>query len=88
MRKVEYGLGDIVEMKKQHPCGTNRWQITRMGADIKIKCTGCDHVVMMRRSKFDKMIKKVLVSADDAGAEHQSIEHANQNVLGKSSKKR
>ncbi len=44
-----YELNDLVEMKKPHPCGTNRWQIIRMGADIKIQCTGCGHIVMMPR---------------------------------------
>ena len=48
---MEYGLNDIVEMKKQHPCGTNRWQITRMGADNNI---------MMPRREFNKKIKKIL----------------------------
>ncbi|WP_125583645.1 DUF951 domain-containing protein [Levilactobacillus cerevisiae] len=59
-----YDLGDLVEMKKAHPCGTNRWEITRMGADIKIKCTNCGHVVMLSRREFEKKLKKVLVKAD------------------------
>ena len=44
----EYALNDIVEMKKPHPCGVNRWQIIRVGADIKIECTGCSHIVMKK----------------------------------------
>jgi hypothetical protein len=56
----EYTLGDIVEMKKAHPCGTNRWEIIRTGADIKIKCCNCSRVIMMPRSKFNKGLKKVL----------------------------
>lgn len=59
-----YDLGDLVEMKKPHPCGTNRWEITRMGADIKIKCTNCGHVVMLSHREFEKKLKKVLVKAD------------------------
>ncbi|MCE6011115.1 DUF951 domain-containing protein [Levilactobacillus brevis] len=59
-----YDLGDLVEMKKPHPCGTNRWEITRMGADIKIRCTNCGHVVMLSRREFEKKLKKVLVKAD------------------------
>ncbi|STX18804.1 DUF951 domain-containing protein [Levilactobacillus brevis] len=59
-----YDLGDLVEMKKPHPCGNNRWEITRMGADIKIKCTNCGHVVMLSRREFEKKLKKVLVKAD------------------------
>jgi len=61
-----YDLGDLVEMKKAHPCGANRWEITRMGADIKIKCTNCGHVVMLSRREFEKKLKKVLVRKADA----------------------
>ncbi|WP_423230447.1 DUF951 domain-containing protein [Clostridium amylolyticum] len=53
-------MGDIVQMKKMHPCGTDKWEIIRMGADIKIKCTGCGRIIMLSRSKFEKDIKKVL----------------------------
>lgn len=49
-----FDLNDIVEMKKPHACKTNRWQIIRMGADIKIKCLGCAHIVMMPRREFTK----------------------------------
>lgn len=59
-----YDKGDIVMMKKVHPCGTNRWKITRVGADIKIECQGCGHIVMMTRQKFDKGLKKVIEKAD------------------------
>ncbi|WP_283680231.1 DUF951 domain-containing protein [Lentilactobacillus sp. Marseille-Q4993] len=61
-----YELNDIVEMKKPHPCGTNRWQIIRMGADIKIQCTGCMHIVMLRRKDFEKKLKKVLEKASES----------------------
>ncbi len=60
-----YELHDIVEMKKPHPCGTNRWEIIRMGADIKIQCTGCQHIVMLARREFDKKLKKILQKAED-----------------------
>ena len=59
-----YDKGDIVMMKKAHPCGTNRWKITRVGADIKIECQGCGHIVIMTRQKFDKGLKKVIEKAD------------------------
>lgn len=55
-----YDLGDIVEMKKPHACQTNRWEIVRMGADIKIKCLNCGHIVMLMRRDFDKKLKRVL----------------------------
>ncbi|MEE6635017.1 DUF951 domain-containing protein [Limosilactobacillus pontis] len=63
---ANYDKGDVVMMKKAHPCGTNRWEITRVGADIKIQCQGCGHVVMMTRQKFDKRLKKVIEKANPA----------------------
>lgn len=65
MEEKNYALGDIVEMRKGHPCGENRWKIIRMGADIKIKCLGCEHIVMIPRSRFNKMLKKVLISGEE-----------------------
>lgn len=56
----EYSIGSIVEMKKAHPCGTNNWEITRVGADIKIKCTNCGRTIMIPRIEFNKKIKKVI----------------------------
>lgn len=55
---MDYNVGDIVEMKKGHPCGSNKWEITRVGVDFKFKCLGCDHVIMISREKALKMIKK------------------------------
>ena len=55
-----YDLHDIVEMKRPHACQTNRWEIIRMGADIKIKCVNCAHIVMMTRREFEKKLKKIL----------------------------
>lgn len=56
----EYKLGSIVKMKKEHPCGTNEWIITRIGADIKIKCRKCDRSVMLTRIDFNKKLKKII----------------------------
>jgi hypothetical protein len=58
-------LNDIVEMKKGHPCGENRWQIIRVGADIKIKCLGCSRIVMIERNKFEKNMKKLLERSEE-----------------------
>ncbi|EAD4933753.1 DUF951 domain-containing protein, partial [Listeria monocytogenes] len=57
-------LNDIVEMKKPHPCGTNRFKIIRMGMDIRIKCEGCGHSVMIPRREFERKVKKILVKAE------------------------
>jgi len=59
-----FDLGDIVEMKKQHPCGTNEWKVIRMGADVRIKCEGCQHSVMIPRREFEKKMKKVVKKAE------------------------
>ena len=55
-----FNLGDIVEMKKTHPCGSKNWEIVRLGADIKIKCLGCGRLVMLPRIKFDSGVKKII----------------------------
>lgn len=60
MENKEYNLGNIVEMKKGHPCGANEWEIIRLGADIKIKCVNCGRIVMLPRIEFNKKIKKIL----------------------------
>jgi len=56
----EYKIGSIVIMKKAHPCGTNEWEITRIGADIKIKCINCGRSIMMPRIDFNKKLKKIV----------------------------
>ena len=53
-------LGDLVQMRKTHPCGSDRWVVIRIGADIKIRCQGCGRIVMMDRAVFLKRRKKLL----------------------------
>ncbi|NBI29198.1 DUF951 domain-containing protein [Chengkuizengella marina] len=65
MENNQFQMGDVVQMKKQHPCGTNEMEIIRMGMDIRIKCLGCQHSVLMPRSKFVKRMKKVLRSKNE-----------------------
>lgn len=55
--KKEYNLNDQVIMKKPHACGTNLWEITRTGVDIKIKCINCNREIMMDRLEFEKKLK-------------------------------
>ena len=57
--KNDYKIGDIAIMKKEHPCGSSEWEITRLGADIKIKCLKCRHSVMLTRIDFNKKLKKI-----------------------------
>lgn len=56
----EYNIGTKVIMKKQHPCGTNLFEVVRTGVDIKIKCVNCGRIVMLPRIDFNKKIKKIV----------------------------
>ena len=58
MDKLE--VGTILILKKGHPCGANRWEVIRIGADVKLKCTSCDRIVMLDRPTLNKRIKKVI----------------------------
>lgn len=56
---MDIQVGDILIMKKNHPCGNNQWEVLRIGADFKLRCLGCNHEVMGARSKFEKNIKSI-----------------------------
>ena len=57
---MELQLHDILELKKDHPCGSRLWEVLRVGMDIKMKCLGCGHEVMHPRRKIEKMIKRIV----------------------------
>lgn len=57
MEKITYELGDIVRLKKKHPCGSFNWEILRVGMDFRLKCQGCGHLILIPRTKFEKMVK-------------------------------
>lgn len=56
---MEIKVGDILTMKKEHPCGEKRWIVLRTGMDFKLRCLGCGHEVMGPRSKFERNIRAV-----------------------------
>lgn len=56
-----YRIGQVVQMKKGHPCGANRWQITRVGMDFRIRCLQCGRSVLMPRSRFVRRVKKIIL---------------------------
>ena len=56
---MDIRLGDVLELKKTHPCGAKEWSVLRVGMDFKLKCLGCGREVMAPRSKVEKNIKKV-----------------------------
>ena len=53
---IEIKLGDVVSLKKKHPCGSYEWQVVRLGADIGIKCLKCRHRVLLKRSTFERSV--------------------------------
>lgn len=57
---MDVRLGDVLEMRKPHPCGSKEWLVLRVGMDFRLRCQGCGHEVMLPRSKAEKNIKKIL----------------------------
>lgn len=57
---MDVQVGDVLQMKKEHPCGSREWKVMRVGMDFKLVCAGCGHQVMLPRSKAEKSIKKIL----------------------------
>ncbi len=60
-----YNVGDIVRTKKQHPCGSKLWTITRVGVDFKLQCNGCGHVIVLQREKALKAITKIVEKKEE-----------------------
>ena len=60
---LKFDVGDLVKMRKSHPCGSDIWQVTRVGADVGMRCQGCRHFVMVPRAKFERMVKAVIAPA-------------------------
>jgi len=61
---AEYNIGDIIQTRKQHPCGNDLWTVIRTGADFKIKCQKCGRIVMLDRETFLKRVKKTVQKAE------------------------
>ncbi|MDY6825866.1 MAG: DUF951 domain-containing protein [Bacillota bacterium] len=57
---AKYSVGQLVEMKKGHPCGANCWRIIRVGMDVRIKCLNCGRSVLIPRSRFERRLKKII----------------------------
>lgn len=64
---MKFNIGDIVEMRKKHPCGSYQWEILRVGMDFRLKCVGCGRLVMLPRAKFEKRVKKLVQSGAKEG---------------------
>lgn len=51
--------GDLLKLKKKHPCGSFEWEVLRVGADFRLKCTGCGHQIMLARKMVEKNVKNI-----------------------------
>ena len=56
---MEYQIGDIVKLKKQHTCGSHDWEVLRVGADFRLKCVGCGHQIMIARKLVEKNTREI-----------------------------
>ena len=56
---MDIKVGQILKLKKQHPCGSYEWEVLRTGIDFRLRCLGCDHMVMIPRVKLEKNIKQI-----------------------------
>ena len=61
---MQFEIGDIVKLKKKHPCGSFEWEVLRVGADFRLKCLGCGHQVMIARKLVEKNVKAVRKQLD------------------------
>lgn len=61
----QFSIGDIVQTRKRHPCGSDQWEVIRVGADMKMKCLECGRIVMLDRETFEKRVKKVVQQGTD-----------------------
>lgn len=55
---MNFEIGEIIKLKKKHPCGSYQWEILRVGADFRLKCLGCGHQIMVPRTTVEKNLKK------------------------------
>ena len=56
---MDIQVGDILKLKKQHPCGSREWEVMRIGADFRLKCMGCGHQIMIARRQAEKNVKEI-----------------------------
>lgn len=63
---VDIQIGDVVQMRKSHACGSDRWRVYRVGADIGIRCLGCDRRIMLPRRKFERAVKRVVRDVNES----------------------
>ena len=62
---MEINVGDVVKMKKAHPCGSYEWEVLRIGADFRLRCLGCDHQIMIARRIMEKNIREIVKNKNE-----------------------
>ena len=62
---MDIQVGDVVRLKKQHPCGSKEWEVLRIGVDFRLKCKGCEHQIMIARKDIRKNVREVKKSAEN-----------------------
>lgn len=67
-----FDVGDIIKMKKPHPCGSHEWEVLRVGADFRLKCMGCGHQIMVPRKLVEKNTRQIMKKADQKLTEGES----------------
>lgn len=56
---MNFNIGDIIKLKKKHPCGSSEWEVLRVGMDFRLKCMGCDHQIMIPRKQVEKNVRSI-----------------------------
>ena len=64
---MDIQIGDVLKLKKPHPCGSKEWEVLRVGADFRLKCVGCGHQIMTPRRQIEKNIKDIVKNEDSLG---------------------
>ena len=60
---MDIQVGDVLRLKKPHPCGSKEWEVLRIGADFRLKCQGCGHQIMIARRQVEKNVKEIISNA-------------------------
>lgn len=69
---MDIQVGDILKMKKQHPCGSAEWEVLRIGADFRLKCAGCGHQIMIPRVKAEKNVRGITKGTQPASSKGEN----------------
>ena len=69
---MDIKLGDVISLRKKHPCGSNEWQVVQLGADIRIKCLGCQRYLLVDRFVLERKIQAVVSEGGSANENEQS----------------